>query len=53
MYIFINLLFRVQQYITEVESQNVYEHAGRVRAVIRGLINDLTNYGKSPLILNL
>jgi len=41
-----------QQYITEAEFQNVYEHAGRTRAAIRGFINYLTNYEKSRSTLN-
>ena len=41
-----------QQYITEAEFQNVYEHAGRTRAAIRGFINYLTNYEKSLSTLN-
>jgi four helix bundle protein len=36
-----------QQYITKSEFQNVYEHAGRTRAAIRGFINYLTSYQKS------
>ncbi|MBW2604977.1 MAG: four helix bundle protein [Deltaproteobacteria bacterium] len=36
-----------QQYITKSEFQNVYEHAGRTRAAIRGFINYLTSYKKS------
>ena len=42
-----------QQYITEAEFQNVYEHAGRTRAAIRGFINYLTNYEKSRSTVNL
>jgi len=41
-----------QQYITEAEFYNVYEHAGRTRAAIRGFINYLTNYEKSRSTLN-
>jgi len=41
-----------QQYISEAEFQNVYEHAGRTRAAIRGFINYLTNYEKSRSTLN-
>jgi hypothetical protein len=33
-----------QQYITNDEFQNVYEHAGRTRAAIRGFINYLVAY---------
>ena len=36
-----------QQYITKAEFQNVYEHAGRTRAAIRGFINYLKSYEKS------
>ena len=32
-----------QQYITELEFQNVYDHAGRTRAAIRGFIRYLLN----------
>ncbi len=35
-----------QQYITKSEFQNVYEHAGRTRAAIRGFINYLISYEK-------
>jgi len=35
-----------QEYITNSEFQDVYDHAGRTRAVIRGFINYLTDYGK-------
>lgn len=41
-----------QQYITEAEFQNVYEHAGRTRAAIRGFINYLTNFENSRSTLN-
>jgi len=41
-----------QQYITEAEFHNVYEHAGRTRAAIRGFINYLTNYEKRRSTLN-
>jgi hypothetical protein len=33
-----------QQYITNDEFQDVYEHAGRTRAAIRGFINYLVAY---------
>jgi four helix bundle protein len=33
-----------QQYITKAEFQDVYDHAGRTRATIRGLIKYLLNY---------
>jgi len=33
-----------QQYITEAEFQDVYDHAGRTRAAIRGFINYLMAY---------
>ena len=33
-----------QQYITNAEFQDVYDHAGRTRAAIRGFINYLTTY---------
>jgi four helix bundle protein len=33
-----------QQYITNVEFQDVYNHAGRTRAAIRGFINYLVAY---------
>jgi len=35
-----------QQYITEAEFQNVYDHAGRTRAAIRGFIKYLVSYKK-------
>jgi four helix bundle protein len=35
-----------QNYITEAEFQEAYEHAGRTRAAIRGFINYLTAYEK-------
>lgn len=33
-----------QQYITSSEFQDVYDHAGRTRAAIRGFINYLVSY---------
>ena len=33
-----------QQYITNSEFQDVYDHAGRTRAAIRGFINYLVSY---------
>jgi len=33
-----------QQYITEAEFQDVYDHAGRTRAAIRGFIKYLLSY---------
>ncbi len=33
-----------QKYITKAEFQDVYDHAGRTRAAIRGFINYLTTY---------
>ena len=33
-----------QQYITNAEFEDVYEHAGRTRAAIRGFINYLVSY---------
>ena len=33
-----------QQYITNAEFQDVYDHAGRTRAVIRGFIKYLIDY---------
>jgi four helix bundle protein len=33
-----------QEYITNSEFQDVYEHAGRTRAAIRGFINYLVSY---------
>jgi len=33
-----------QQYITKAEFQDVYDHAGRTRAAIRGFIKYLTTY---------
>ena len=36
-----------QQYITNVEFQDVYDHAGRTRAAIRGFIKYLLNYEQS------
>jgi len=35
-----------QQYITEAEFQDVYDHAGRTRAAIRGFIKYLVSYKK-------
>jgi len=35
-----------QQYITKAEFQDVYDHAGRTRATIRGLIKYLLAYEK-------
>ena len=35
-----------QQYITKAEFQDVYDHAGRTRAAIRGFIKYLLNYKK-------
>ena len=36
-----------QQYITNAEFQDVYDHAGRTRAAIRGFIKYLLNYKQS------
>jgi four helix bundle protein len=36
-----------QRYITKAEFQDVYDHAGRTRAAIRGFINYLTSYEQS------
>ncbi len=36
-----------QQYITEAEFQDVYDHAGRTRAAIRGFIKYLLAYKQS------
>jgi four helix bundle protein len=36
-----------QQYITATEFQDVYDHAGRTRAAIRGFIKYLLSYEKS------
>ena len=36
-----------QQYITDDEFQDVYDHAGRTRAAIRGFINYLVAYRQS------
>jgi four helix bundle protein len=33
-----------QQYITDAEFKDVYDHAGRTRATIRGFINYLVSY---------
>jgi four helix bundle protein len=44
-----------QQYITSQEFQDVYDHAGRTRAAIRGFIKYLLSYAKSqkkPITLN-
>jgi four helix bundle protein len=38
-----------QQYITEVEFQDVYDHAGRTRAAIRGFIKYLLAYKQGRL----
>lgn len=35
-----------QKYISDAEFQEVYEHAGRTRATIRGFIKYLLNYSK-------
>jgi len=35
-----------QQYITNTDFQNVYDHAGRTRATIRGFIKYLQAYGQ-------
>ena len=35
-----------QQYITKAEFQDVYDHAGRTRAAIRGFIKYLVSYQK-------
>ena len=35
-----------QNYITNAEFQDVFDHAGRTRAAIRGFINYLTTYEK-------
>ena len=35
-----------QQYITDAEFQDVYDHAGCTRAAIRGFIKYLVSYGK-------
>jgi hypothetical protein len=35
-----------QQYITETEFKDVYDHAGRTRAAIRGFIKYLLAYEK-------
>jgi len=35
-----------QQYITDAEFQDVYDHAGRTRAAIRGFIKYLVSYKK-------
>lgn len=36
-----------QQYITKAEFQEVYDHAGRTRAAIRGFIKYLLSYEQS------
>ena len=36
-----------QQYITKTEFQDVYDHAGRTRAAIRGFITYLVAYGQN------
>ena len=36
-----------QHYITEAEFQDVYDHAGRTRAAIRGFIKYLIAYGQN------
>jgi len=33
-----------QQYITKAEFQDIYDHAGRTRAAIRGFIKYLLSY---------
>ena len=38
-----------QQYITDAEFQDVYDHAGRTRAAIRGFIKYLVSYKKGNL----
>ena len=38
-----------QQYITDAEFQDVYDHAGRTRAAIRGFIKHLVSYKKGKL----
>lgn len=35
-----------EQYVTAAEFRDVYDHAGRTRAAIRGFINYLTGYKK-------
>ena len=43
-----------QQYITDAEFQDVYDHAGRTRAAIRGFIKYLVSYKKgNPEHVNL
>jgi four helix bundle protein len=37
-----------QQYISNVEFREVYDHAGRTRAAIRGFINYLVSYKQGP-----
>jgi four helix bundle protein len=41
-----------QQYITKAEFQDVYDHAGRTRAAIRGFINYLLAYEKDRQKIN-
>ena len=41
-----------QQYITKAEFQDVYDHAGRIRAAIRGFINYLLAYEKDRQRMN-
>ena len=36
-----------QQYISNAEFQDVYDHAGRTRAAIRGFVNYLVSYKQS------
>ena len=38
-----------QQYITDSEFQDVYDHAGRTRAAVRGFIKYLVSYKKDNL----
>jgi four helix bundle protein len=38
-----------QQYITKAEFQDVYDHAGRTRAAIRGFIKYLLSYEQNKL----
>jgi len=35
-----------QDYITDADFKDVYDHAGRTRAAIRGFINYLVAYGQ-------
>jgi fido (protein-threonine AMPylation protein) len=39
-----------QQYITDAEFQDVYDHAGRTRAATRGFIKYLVSYKQSQQI---